>query len=275
MERINGIPQIGYGTWNREGDAAYRGTLDALEVGYRHIDTAEGYGNEREVGRAILASGLPRAEVFLTTKVAPESFGPGQIRPHVDASLEKLGVDRVDLLLLHYPSIGDEYPMEDYVGQFAEVFDAGLADRIGVSNFTIRHIDRARALLRDRPLATNQVELHPFLANDPIVSHCEGLGIPLTAYSPLARGAVLEDPVIREIAEARGATPAQVTLAYLMARGFVVIPSAGARERIAENLGALGVSLSDREVARIRALDRNERQVDGPWCPAWDEKEAA
>lgn len=265
------IPRIGYGTWNRTGDAAYRATLDALEAGYRHIDTAESYGNEAEVGRALAASGLARGEVFLATKVAPESLGPGQVRPHVEASLERLGVARVDLLLLHYPSIGDEHPIEDYVGQLAQVLDEGLADRIGVSNFTIRHIDRARAILAPRPIATNQIELHPFLANRPIVDHCRACAIPLTAYSPLARGAVARDATLAAIARDHEATPAQVALAYLLAQGHVVIPSAGARERIAENLAATGITLGPEEVERIAGLDRGMRLIDGPWCPRWDE----
>ena len=140
------IPQIGYGTWNRPGDEAYRGTLTALEAGYRHLDCAEGYQNEEFAGRAIADASLDRTDLWVTTKVAPESFGPGQVRPHVEASLEKLGVGPVDLLLLHYQSINDEYEIVDYMAQFADVFDAGLCRNIGVSNFTKTYIDQALLL---------------------------------------------------------------------------------------------------------------------------------
>jgi len=270
MRRVGEIPQLGFGTWQREGVACFRGVMDALDVGYRHIDTAEGYNNEEFVGTALTESGLPRDEIWVTTKVAPESFGPGQVRPHVEASLEKLRLDRVDLLLLHYPSINDEYEIEDYIAQFVEVCEAGLTRHLGVSNFTVPYIDRTLELLGDRPIFTNQVELHPFLANPTIVDHCRAKGIPLTAYSPLARGRVKDDPVLTEIGAAHGASPAQVALAGLMAEGYVVVPSAGAKTRIAENFAAQELALTDAELDRIRGLDRGLRLVDGPWCPAWD-----
>lgn len=264
-------PTLGYGTWNRPDDSGYRCTRDALEVGYRHLDCAEGYENEAEVGRAIADVGLPREELWVTTKVAPESFGPGQVRPHAEASIEKLGVGPVDLLLLHYPSINDEYDIEDYMAQFAEVYDAGLARNIGVSNFTISYLDQALALLGDRKLLTNQVELHPFLANGPIVDRCKEAGIGLTAYCPLARGAVLDDPVLNAVAGEHSATPSQVSLAYLLAKGYWVIPSAGHRDRIAENFAATKVSLTDAQIEQIDGLDRGMRLVNGPWCPKWDD----
>ncbi|WP_341368565.1 aldo/keto reductase [Yoonia sp. BS5-3] len=264
------IPQIGYGTWNRPDEAAYRGTLAALEAGYRHLDCAEGYENEEFVGRAIADAALARDELWVTTKVAPESFGPGQIRPHVEASLEKLGVGPVDLLLLHYPSIDDEYEIIDYMAQFAEVYDAGLCRNIGVSNFTKTYIDQAQLLLGTRPIMTNQVELHVFLHNNPIVDHCAAKGIPMTAYSPLARGAVTDDPVLRAIGDALGATASQVALAWLLAKGHIVIPSSGTPARIAENLAAQDIALSAAQIAEIDQLNRDMRLVDGPWCPQWD-----
>ncbi len=270
VRMIGPMPQFGYGTWNRKGEEAYRGVRDALDLGYRHIDTAEGYGNEEHVGRAIADSGIARADIFLTTKVAPESFAPGQIMGHVERSLQKLRTDAVDLLLLHYPSINDEYDIVDYVGQFAEVYDRGLTRHIGVSNFTKRYLDRAIELLGRRKLLTNQVECHVFMQNRSIVDYTQKKGIVVTAYSPLARGGVAGNAVIAEIAESHGATPAQVALAFLAAQDFVVIPSSGKRERIAENLAAKDVSLSDDEMARLRRLEAGRRLVDGPWCPVWD-----
>ena len=267
---MKSIPTIGYGTWNRPGEAAFQGVHSALEAGYRHLDCAEGYENEEFVGRAIAEFGLPRDELWVTTKVAPESFAPGQIRPHVEASLEKLGVGPVDLLLLHYPSIKDEYDIEDYMAQFAEVYDAGLCRNIGVSNFTKHYIDKALALLGDRPLLTNQVELHVFLHNTPIVEHCASKNIQMTAFSPLARSAVIDDPTLRRIGENIGCTPAQVALAWLLAKGHIVVPSAGSPQRIAENLAAGDIILSDDQIVEIDGLNSEMRLVDGPWCPVWD-----
>ena len=264
------IPQIGYGTWNRLGDEAYRCTMDALEVGYRHLDCAENYENEENVGRAIAACGIARDDLWVTTKVAPESFGPGQIRPHVEASLEKLGVDAVDLLLLHYPSINDEYDITDYMAQFAAVYDAGLCRNIGVSNFTKSYIAKALELLGERPMLTNQIERHVYLHNMPIVDDCRAKGIRLTAYSPLARGAILDDPVLLRIATAHGATASQIALAWLLAEGHIIIPSAGSKARIAENLAAGDILLRDAELAEIATLDRDLRLVNGSWCPTWD-----
>jgi 2,5-diketo-D-gluconate reductase B len=264
------IPSIGYGTWNRPGEAAYDGTLAALQAGYRHIDGAEGYENEEYVGRAIADFGLSRDDLWVTTKVAPESFGPGQVRSHVEASLEKLGVGPVDLLLLHYPSINDEFAIEDYMAQLAAVYDAGLCRNIGVSNFTKRYLDRALELLGDRPILTNQVELHVFMQNVPIVDYCRAKGIALTAFSPLARGAVVDDPVLSLIAASHGATASQVALAWLLAEGHIVIPSSGNPDRIRENLAAAQLHLSTEELKQITQLERGMRLVNGPWCPEWD-----
>ncbi|MEM9788517.1 MAG: aldo/keto reductase, partial [Pseudomonadota bacterium] len=196
--------------------------------------------------------------------------GPGQVRPHVEASLDKLGVGPVDLLLLHYPSINDEYEIVDYMAQFAEVYDAGLCRNIGVSNFTKSYIDQALLLLGDRKLLTNQVELHVFLHNTPIVNHCAARGIGMTAYSPLARGAVADDPALARIGAQVGGTASQVALAWLLAKGHVVIPSSGTPARIAENLAARELVLSDAQIAEIDQLDRDMRLVNGPWCPVWD-----
>lgn len=269
-DQDNLIPQIGYGTWNREGHEAYDGVQCALDVGYRHIDTAEGYDNEKFVGDAIAESGVPRSEIFLTTKVAPESFAPGQVMSHVRASLEKLQVDQVDLLLLHYPSINDEYEIEDYMAQFAEVYDSGLTKRLGVSNFTKCYLKRAAELLADRVIATNQVEIHPHMQNKPIVNYCRELNIPLTAYSPLGRGYVNQDKTLHRIGAKHGATPAQIALAFLMAQGFIVIPSSGNPDRIAENFAAYNVELSPQEIEEIKTLDKGLRLVNGSWCPEWD-----
>ena len=226
------IPRIGFGTWNRNGDEAYRTVQDALEIGYRHIDTAEGYNNEEFVGKAIAESGVARKDVFITTKVAPENFGPGQIMPHVKTSLEKLRVDKVDLLLLHWPSVKDLYDVNDYVTQFAAVYDAGLATHIGVSNFTKKYLDAAIRILGKRPISTNQVECHVLLQNRIIVDYTRSKGISTTAYSPLARGALSNHEGLKAIGARHGASPEQVGLAFLLAEGHIVIPSSSNKARI-------------------------------------------
>ena len=264
------MPKIGYGTWNRPEKEAYDGVTAALEAGYRHLDCAEGYENEEFVGHAIADFGIARDDLWVTTKVAPESFGPGQIRGHVETSLEKLGVGPVDLLLLHYPSIKDEYDIADYMAQLADVYDAGLCHNIGMSNFTKPYLDKAIALLDGRPILTNQVELHVYLHNTPIVDRCAALGIQMTAYSPLARGAVTDDPVLQAVADAHDVTTSQIALAWLLAKGHVVIPSSGNPTRIAQNLAAGEITLTPQEIAQIDALDQGMRLVNGPWCPVWD-----
>jgi 2,5-diketo-D-gluconate reductase B len=270
MKMIGPIPQLGYGTWNHPGDECYNGVLWALEAGYRHLDCAEGYKNEDEVGRAIADSGVARKDLFITTKVAPESYAPGNILPTVKRSLEKLRVEQVDLLLLHWPSIKDEYDINDYMAQFAEVYDLGLTKHIGVSNFTKHYIDKAMELLGNRKLVTNQCEIHVYHRNRIIVDYCATKGIPMTAYCPLARGAIKGDPVLGDIAKAHGATEGQVAIAYLLHEGHVTIPSSANRDRIRENFGAKDLSLSADDMTRLRGLDRNQRLVNGSWCPKWD-----
>ena len=270
MKNIGPIPQMGFGTWKRSGEDGYREVLTALEVGYRHIDTAEAYDNEENVGRALAEFGLARNDVFVTTKVAPENLGPGQVRPHVLASLKKLRLEKVDLLLVHWPSINDRYDIHDYMAQFAAVQDEGLATHIGVSNFTKRHLAAALEVFGARPIVTNQVEIHPLFQNRIIVDHCRALGIPLTAYSPLARGAVNDNVTIQSIAKKNGATCGQVALAFLMAEGHIVIPTSSNRARMAENLTATDLTLSKHDITEIRSITDNRRLVNGSWAPKWD-----
>ncbi|GHA32682.1 2,5-diketo-D-gluconate reductase B [Devosia pacifica] len=267
VKTVGDIPQIGYGTWQLLGEDARNGVLWALEAGYRHIDTAQGYDNEADVGRGIRDSAIPRNDIFVTTKVKPDNFGPGAMMPSVRESLDKLGVEAVDLLLLHWPSPQDQYPLETYVSQLAEIYDAGLAKRIGVSNFTRMHIDETLQLLGDRHIATNQVECHVYLQNLPIVDYCQGLNIPVTAYAPLARGKVLGDAVLKDIAATHNAGSDQIALAYLVAKGLIIIPSSSKKERIASNFAAGNITLSDAEITRIEALDKGMRLINGAHAP--------
>jgi 2,5-diketo-D-gluconate reductase B len=270
MTTAHKIPHFGFGTWNHPEEETYAIVLDALEIGYRHIDTAEMYGNERAVGRAIRGSGLKRDEIFLTTKVAPENFAPGQIIKQARASLDKLGVDKVDLYLLHWPSPQDKYDANDYVTQLSGVHDAGLARQIGVSNFTKKYLDVALRILGASHIATNQVECHVLMQNRPIADYTHKHNIPITAYCPLARGHLSESAGLVAIAKKHGVSPEQVGLAFLLAEGHIVIPSSSKRERVLSNWDAQKLKLSSDDVAAIRKLDENRRLVNGSWCPVWD-----
>jgi 2,5-diketo-D-gluconate reductase B len=270
IRNIGPIPQLGFGTWNHSGEDAYNVTRWALETGFRHIDTAEGYNNEEFVGRAIAESGIARDQIFITTKVAPESYAPGKIMGHVKTSLEKLRIEKVDLLLLHWPSIKDQYDVNDYLKQFGEVFDAGLTKHIGVSNFTKKYLDAAIRILGHRPITTNQCEIHVLNQNHIIVDYCKSKSIPMTAYSPLARGALTDNQTLMAIGKKHNCSANQVALAFLMAEGYVVIPSSSNKARIKENFDAKDVVLTADDIATIRNLDEGRRLVNGAWCPVWD-----
>ncbi len=270
MRSFGGIPALGFGTygrWKADGEDAI---LTALEIGYRHIDTAQTYDTEGECGRAIAAFGLSRGDVFVTTKITPENFGAGKLIPSLHRSLDNLQMDYVDLCLIHWPSPHGETPLPVYLEQLAEAKTEGLAQRIGVSNFTIDLLKQAEAILGKGALATNQVELHPFLQNRKLAHYCKEAGITITAYRPIAEGRVASDRAIQRVAEKHDATAAQIALAYLMQLGYVVIPTSGKAERIAENFGALDIALDADDLAAMRSTDRNERYIAPDWGPHWD-----
>ncbi len=265
-----GMPKMGFGTWNRDKETTYRCVLDALDIGYTHIDTAPSYENEDAVGKAIRDSDIARNSVFVTTKVDPHDYGEGEVLPAVEKSLEKLAMDKVDLLLLHFPSLYDKYPLKSYVSQFIEVYDKGLTQHIGVSNFTIKHIEESLPLFEDRPIYTNQVEIHAYMQNKPIVEYCQSKNIQLTAYSPIARGELLGDKVLTEIAQSHNATTSQIALAFLLSCGYAVIPSSDKRARIQDNFDAAKIDLSAQEMLAISALERGMRLNNADYCPLWD-----
>ena len=261
------VPRLGFGTFQLSGDEAYRSVVTALDVGYRHIDTAQGYANEAEVGRALADSSVDRDEVFVTTKLKPSNATSGAVRSSMVDSLRALGTDRVDLLLLHWPA--------EHVAPLAETLEAmtslredGLTREIGVSNFPSKMLARAYELA---PVVTDQVEHHPYLGVAKIEQVLRVRGGFLTAYSPLARGAVADDPVLKELAIAHDVTPAQVTLRWMLQRpGVVAIPKSGTPERIRTNFAVFDFELSDDEMARIDALERGERLIDPDGAPDWD-----
>lgn len=265
------VPRIGFGTFDRTGEAGIAILSLALETGYRHLDTAQSYGTERECGAALARSGLKRDAVFLTTKVTGENCQPGKLVASLEKSREALGVDRIDLTLIHWP-VGPSGAF-DKSSMFDQLLDAqsrGLTRLIGVSNFTIADLEATKPLLGSVKLTTNQFERHPYLQNKQLVKYCTDNGITVTCYLPLARGACAGDPTIEAIAKTHGATPHQVALAFSLAQGHVVIPTSGKPERVRENFDAAGLTLSAEEVERIEKLDRNGRQINPDWSPKWD-----
>ncbi|MDT4859194.1 2,5-diketo-D-gluconic acid reductase B [compost metagenome] len=243
---------------------------NGLELGYRHIDTAQIYGNEAEVGRAIADSDVPRDQLFVTTKVWTDHLAADRLIPSLEDSLARLGLEQLDLALIHWPSPGDAIPVAEYMTALLQAKRQGVARQIGISNFTIAQMQRAIDAVGAGEIATHQVEIHPFLQNRKVVDFARSQGIHLTAYMPLAYGKVIQDPVIQDIAAAHDATPAQVTLAWLLQQGFAVIPSSTRRENLASNLLALDLRLSEKEMAAMAALDRGERLADPDFAPNWD-----
>ncbi|TVU90755.1 2,5-didehydrogluconate reductase DkgB [Vreelandella titanicae] len=267
----NVMPNPGFGTFRLEGDTLKQSIHAALEAGYRHIDTAQFYGNETGVGEAIRDSSIPRSDIFLTTKVWFDKLEPATLKASVDESLQKLGTDYVDLLLIHWPSPKDEVPMVDYLTALKEVKAEGKARNIGISNFTCAQLDEAVSILGKGEILTNQIEVHPFLQNRKLVDHCEQHGIQITAFMPLAVGKVMDDPTLKQIAEAHNVTPAQITLAWVKQRNMITIPSSTKARNIQSNIAAFDLVLSESEMAEIAKLDRKERIANPEIAPAWDE----
>jgi 2,5-diketo-D-gluconate reductase B len=267
----NLIPAIGLGTFGRTGDAGTASILAALEIGYRHIDTAQSYDTERPVGEAFRRSGLPRKQVFITTKVADTKLDRASFVPSVEKSLEALGLDHVDLLLIHWPSQNNAVPFEDYMTELKRAQDLGHTRFIGVSNFPIAMLEQTRALLGEGAIVTNQVEIHPYLQAPRLSNYARSIGLPLTAYQPLAQGHVRSDPVLSVIAKRHGVTPAAIALAFLIAEGHAVIPASSNAVNLRENMRSVDVRLSEDETARIRALNRGARQINPAKSPQWDD----
>ncbi|GHB29573.1 2,5-didehydrogluconate reductase DkgB [Salinicola rhizosphaerae] len=265
------LPQPGLGTYRLKEQAVIDSVTSALEVGYRHLDSAQMYENEAAVGKAIRQSGIDRDELFITTKIWWDNLEPKKFAAAVDKSLENFGIDQLDLLLVHWPSPGGEVPMADYIGALDAARARGLTKHIGVSNFTIAQIDEALTLPGGENIVTNQIEVHPFLANRKLVKLCQAKGLDVTAYMPLAVGKVMDDPVLKRIAEAHDASPAQIALAWIAARDIIVIPSSTKRENQQSNLDAMKIQLSEQEMADIDRLDRGDRQANPSFAPQWDE----
>jgi 2,5-diketo-D-gluconate reductase B len=265
------IPKLGLGTSGRTGEAGMLAILKALEVGYRHIDTAQSYGSEANVGEAVRRSGVPRSEVFITTKVADTNLDKSRFMDSVERSLDTIGQGPVDLLLIHWPSKDDAVPFEEYVLALAEAQRRGHTRLIGVSNFPIALLDRTERLLGPGAIATDQVEIHPYMQAPRLSAHAQRTGLTLTAYQPLCRGSVASDPVLRRIAERHGATAAAVALAFLLACGHVVIPASTSEANLRANWRARDLMLDAGDMQAIRALHRGERRINPDKSPVWDD----
>jgi diketogulonate reductase-like aldo/keto reductase len=244
------VPSIGLGTWRMEGEECYDAVSTALEAGYRHVDTAAAYGNERQVGEAIADADVDREEVFLTTKVFPrDATDYASTRTEAQACLNRLGVDYVDLLLIHWPN-----PLADLEGQLGAICDLvqeGVVDHVGVSNFDEKRLRRARSLSSE-PILTDQVQFHPFKTQRPLLRYCQDNDVVLTAYSPLGHGGVLRDDLLREIGNRYGKSPAQVALRWaIQHRNVVAIPKSTTPEHIRANADVFDFRMTEGELDRI------------------------
>ncbi|MCJ1887256.1 2,5-didehydrogluconate reductase DkgB [Pseudomonas sp. LA21] len=265
------IPSFGLGTFRLTGQAVIDSVRTALELGYRTIDTAQIYGNEADIGQAIAESGVPRSELFLTTKIWVENYAADKLIPSLRDSLAKLRTDHVDLTLIHWPAPGNGVELPEYMGALAEAKKLGLTRQIGISNFNIDLTRQAIAAVGKGEIATNQIELSPYLQNPALTAFLKEQGIKVTSYMTLAYGKVLKDPLLAEIAAKHNATVAQVALAWALQLGYAVIPSSTRRENLASNLLAQELRLDGDDMAKIATLERNGREVSPEGlAPIWD-----
>ncbi len=262
------IPRLGFGTFRMPGGDAQPVVESAIALGYRHIDTAAMYENEAAVGAAIAASGVNRNELFITTKVWHDQLVPDALRRAFDASLDRLRLDHVDLYMIHWPS--PDMDMAATLEALMSLRERGMTRAIGVCNFNLPMIRRAVEEI-GAPIASLQVEYHPFLSQDRMLSYLRGKGIPLTAYAPLAQGRAASDPTLASLGRNHGCSAAQITVAWLLDQeGVVVIPKAARPESQKANLAALGITLDDKDRAAIAALPKDQRFVRPPFAPEWD-----
>ena len=262
------IPQIGLGTMTLKGDVCVQAVKSALQVGYRHLDTAWFYGNEKEVGEGLRQSGMKRDDVFLCTKVRETHLEPDKFRQSLEESVKNLQLPQVDLLLVHWNN--KDVPFKTSIGALCKAKKDGFAKHVGVANFTTTMLDEAWAVTSE-PLVCNQVEMHPFINQDKVVAACKKHGMALVAYCPIARGKVPGADVLERIGNAHHKTAAQVSLRYLVQRGVAAIPRTSNPGHMKANLDVYDFELSAAEIAELKALNANNmRVVNPPHAPQWD-----
>ncbi|TCB76675.1 2,5-didehydrogluconate reductase DkgB [Acinetobacter sp. ANC 4173] len=265
------VPKMGMGTFRLTGATVRDAVQTALDVGYRAIDTAQIYGNEAKIGQAIANSGVPHHELFLTTKIWTENYAPEQLILSLKQSLQKLGTDAVNLTLIHWPAPQLGVSIEEVMQALLHAKQLGLTEHIGISNFNIALTQQAINSIGLEHIATNQIELSPYLQNRPLVSYLQQQQIDVTSYMTLAYGKVLQDPVLQTIAQHIHASPAQVALAWALQQGYAVIPSSTQRAHLWANLKAQDLQLTPEQMQAIAELDRNSREVNPEQlAPEWD-----
>jgi diketogulonate reductase-like aldo/keto reductase len=262
------IPAIGLGTWELRGRTCARLVEQAVRLGYRHIDTAQVYENEREIGEGLRASGIKRDDVFVTTKVWTTHFAPNDLERSTRESLSKLHLSEVDLLLLHWPN--PRVPLQETLGALAHVKQIGLARHIGVSNFTVALIEQAVAACPE-PLVCDQVEFHPYLDQTKVREACARNGMAVVAYSPVAKGRIKNDATLARIGQSYGKTAAQVSLRWLVQQNVAAIPRTSRIERLSENIDIFDFALSDQEMAQLSGMGSAKgRLTNFGFAPEWD-----
>jgi len=264
LPRADDMPLLGLGTYRNRDDQCVESVRTALEMGYRHVDTASMYRNERAVGEGLAAAGVDREDVFLASKVWHSDLSYEGVLDSARQSLEKLGTGYLDLLYVHWPA--GEYDPAETLPAFDRLRNEGAVRHVGVSNFEPGHLDRAREVL-DAPVFANQVEMHPLLPQTALREYAAARDSNLVAYAPVARGRVFDVVVLSEIASERGVSEAQVSLAWLREKGVAAIPKATGEDHIRDNWESLALDLSREEVARIDAIDRRERFIDPGFGP--------
>ncbi len=269
--RVHGVdvPALGLGTWRLDGQECFRVVLSALEIGYRHIDTAQTYYNEEQVGRAIHESGIRRDAIFLTTKLTSDDVTHAAVLRSTEQSLRKLKTDYVDLLLIHWPS--RRTPLTETLQAMEELVSQSMVRHIGVSNFPSALLKEA-CRLSNLPIFANQVEYHPYLSQQKLLDTCRREGVLLTAYAPIARGKVLQEELLKNIGMRYGKSPVQVTLRWLIQQRLVsAIPKSAHADRLASNFDVFDFELTDREMSSIFGLARGERMLNPGVVPEWDD----
>lgn len=260
------IPKLGFGTWQIPVTDCVEAVRDALELGYEHLDCAPAYDNEEQVGQGLHDSGRNRDEIFITTKLWRDGLDGEGVNAQLEQSLRDLRTEYVDLLLIHWPS--DDVPLAETLAAMVAAQEAGRVRHLGLANFPTALVSQALELA---PIICNEIEYHPYLGQPEVLAQARERDLLATAYSPLARGAVLRDPLLREIGEAHSKNPVQVVLRWLLDQPNVAaIPKATSHEHRASNLELFDFELSDEQRGRIAGLERRERMIDPSWAPDWD-----